>query len=137
MATGILSVGLGLTGFEVVSLVALCLATALWLLLAFGFSALILEDRRRWEAIADTPPALPAVAAPTLLGVRFELLGLTPVAVSLLVIAALVWPVMPIAVLRHLTRRAPGAVFLICVAAQGLAVLRASSRRRSATGLPG
>ncbi|MFC9700071.1 tellurite resistance/C4-dicarboxylate transporter family protein [Streptomyces sp. NPDC056943] len=123
MATGILSVGLSLTGFEAVSVVALCLATALWVLLAFGFSALILEDRRRWESIADTPPALTAVAATTVLGVRFELLGLTPVAVSLLVIAALVWPVTLIAVLRHLTRRAPGAVFLICVATQGLAVL--------------
>ncbi|MFI9748221.1 hypothetical protein [Streptomyces sp. NPDC052494] len=66
-----------------------------------------------------------------------RLFGLTPVAVSLLVIAALVRPVMLIAVLRHLTRRAPGAVFLICVATQGLAVMRASSRRRSATGLPG
>ncbi|MFJ5138696.1 tellurite resistance/C4-dicarboxylate transporter family protein [Streptomyces sp. NPDC088707] len=123
MATGILSVGLGLTGFEVVSVVALWLATALWLLLALGFSALLLRDRRRWEVTADTPPALTAVAATTVLGVRFELLGLTPVAVSLLVIAALVWPVMLVAVLRHLTRRAPGAVFLICVATQGLAVL--------------
>ncbi|MFE6060630.1 tellurite resistance/C4-dicarboxylate transporter family protein [Streptomyces sp. NPDC056431] len=123
MATGILSVGLSLTGFEVVSLVALWLATALWLLLACGFSALLLRDRRRWEVTADTPPALTAVAATTVLGVRFELLGLTPVAVSLLVIAAVVWPVMLVAVLRHLTRRAPGAVFLICVATQGLAVL--------------
>ncbi|WP_078944727.1 tellurite resistance/C4-dicarboxylate transporter family protein [Streptomyces flavochromogenes] len=123
MATGILSVGLSLTGFEVVSVVALWLATALWLLLAFGFSALLLGDRRRWEATADTPPALTAVAATTVLGVRFELLGLTPVAVSLLVLAAVVWPVMLIAVLRHLPRQAPGAVFLICVATQGLAVL--------------
>ncbi|MFJ2933016.1 tellurite resistance/C4-dicarboxylate transporter family protein [Streptomyces sp. NPDC087219] len=123
MATGILSVGLSLTGFEVVSVVALWLATALWLLLALGFSALLLRDPRRWEVTADTPPALTAVAATTVLGVRFELLGLTPVAVSLLVIAALVWPVMLVAVLRHLTRRAPGAVFLICVATQGLAIL--------------
>ncbi|WP_254047476.1 tellurite resistance/C4-dicarboxylate transporter family protein [Streptomyces aureus] len=123
MATGILSVGLSLTGFEVVSVVALWLATALWLLLALGFSALLLGDRRRWEATADTPPALTAVAATTVLGVRFELLGLTPVAVSLLVLAAVVWPVTMVAVLRHLPRRAPGAVFLICVATQGLAVL--------------
>lgn len=123
MATGILSVGLSLAGFEVVSVVALWPAAALWLLLALGFSALLLRDRRRWEATADTPSALTAVAATTVLGVRFELLGLTQVAVSLLVIAALVWPVMLVAVLRHLTRRAPGAVFLICVATQGLAVL--------------
>ncbi|WP_329274868.1 tellurite resistance/C4-dicarboxylate transporter family protein [Streptomyces sp. NBC_00691] len=123
MATGILSVGLSLTGFEVVSVVTLWLATTLWLLLAVGFTALLVRDRRRWEASADTPPALTAVAATTVLGVRFEILGLTPVAVALLVVAALVWPVMLIAVLRHLPRRAPGAVFLICVATQGLAVL--------------
>ncbi|MFB8077036.1 tellurite resistance/C4-dicarboxylate transporter family protein [Streptomyces sp. NPDC056013] len=123
MATGILSVGLSLAGFEVVSVVALWPAAALWLLLALGCSALLLRDRRRWKTTAVTPPALTAVAATTVLGVRFELLGLTPVAVSLLVIAALVWPVMLVAVLRHLTRRAPGAVFLISVATQGLAVL--------------
>ncbi|MFB6627084.1 tellurite resistance/C4-dicarboxylate transporter family protein [Streptomyces sp. NPDC056374] len=123
MATGILSVGLSLAGFEVLSVVALWPAAALWLLLALGFSALLLRDRRRWETTAVTPPALTAVAATTVLGVRFELLGLTPVAVSFLVIAALVWPVMLVAVLRHLTRRAPGAVFLISVATQGLAVL--------------
>ncbi|MGW1926077.1 hypothetical protein ACWCQ0_43695, partial [Streptomyces massasporeus] len=81
MATGILSVGLSLTGFEVVSVVALWLATGLWLLLAIGFAALLVRDRRRWEVTADTPPALTAVAATTVLGVRFELLGLTPVAV--------------------------------------------------------
>ncbi|MFC9592133.1 tellurite resistance/C4-dicarboxylate transporter family protein [Streptomyces sp. NPDC056944] len=125
LATGILSVGLHLTGFETVSVAALCLATTVWLLLAYAFSALLLGDRRRWAASADTPPALTAVAASTVLGARFELLGATPVAVSLLVLAALVWPVLLVAVLRHLTRRAPGAVFLICVATQGLAVLSA------------
>ncbi|MFE7597322.1 tellurite resistance/C4-dicarboxylate transporter family protein [Streptomyces sp. NPDC057494] len=125
LATGILSVGLHLTGFETVSVVALCLATTVWLLLAYAFSALLLGNRRRWAASADTPPALTAVAASTVLGARFELLGATPVAVSFLVLAALVWPVLLVAVLRHLTRRAPGAVFLICVATQGLAVLSA------------
>ncbi|MER7951692.1 tellurite resistance/C4-dicarboxylate transporter family protein [Streptomyces sp. NPDC096079] len=125
LATGILSIGFHLTGLETVSVVALCLAAALWLLLAYDFSALLLGDRRRWAASADTPPALTAVAATTVLGARFELLGRTPVAVALLVLAAAVWPVLLAAVLRHLTRRAPGAVFLICVATQGLAVLSA------------
>ncbi|MFC9386745.1 tellurite resistance/C4-dicarboxylate transporter family protein [Streptomyces venezuelae] len=125
MATGILSVGLHLTGFELLSVVALWLASALWLLLTVGFTALFLGDRRRWRTSAGTPPALTAVAATTVLGVRYELLGWTPVAVGLLVLAALVWPVLLIAVLRHLTRRAPGAAFLICVATQGLAVLSA------------
>ncbi|MGW8765642.1 tellurite resistance/C4-dicarboxylate transporter family protein [Streptomyces sp. NPDC055815] len=125
LATGILSVGLHLTGFEAVSVVALCVAVALWLLLAFDFSTLLLGDRRRWARTADTPAALTAVAASTVLGARFELLGLTPVAVSLLVLAAAAWPVLLAAVLRHLPRRAPGAAFLICVATEGLAVLSA------------
>ncbi|CAM5551298.1 tellurite resistance/C4-dicarboxylate transporter family protein [Streptomyces tanashiensis] len=123
LATGILSVGLHLTGFEGVSVVTLCLATALWLLLAFDFSTLLLGDLRRWAATADTPPALTAVAATTVLGARFELLGLTPVAVAFLVLASAVWPVLLATVLLHLARRAPGAAFLVCVATQGLAVL--------------
>ncbi|MFK0227423.1 tellurite resistance/C4-dicarboxylate transporter family protein [Streptomyces sp. NPDC090303] len=125
LATGILSVGLSQTGFEAVSVVALCLATAVWLLLAYGFAALLVRDRRRWAASAGTPPALTGVAASTVLGARFELLGATPVAVAFLVLGALVWPVLLVAVLRHLTRRARGAVFLVCVATQGLAVLSA------------
>lgn len=44
MATGILSVGLHLTGFELLSVVALWLASALWLLLTIGFTALFLGD---------------------------------------------------------------------------------------------
>ncbi|MFE7515966.1 tellurite resistance/C4-dicarboxylate transporter family protein [Streptomyces sp. NPDC057540] len=125
LATGILSVGLRLTGFEAVSVVALCLATAVWLLLAYAFVSLLLGDRRRWAVSAGSPPALTAVAASTVLGARFELLGATPVAVAFLVVAAVVWPVLLVAVLRHLPRRAPGAVFLVCVATQGLAVLSA------------
>ncbi|MER5961501.1 tellurite resistance/C4-dicarboxylate transporter family protein [Streptomyces sp. NPDC002057] len=125
MATGILSAGLYLAGFDVLSVVALCLATALWLLLAWDFATLLLGDRRRWEASADTPAALTAVAATTVLGVRYELLGATPVAVALLLLAVLVWPVLLRTVLRRLERPAPGAAFLICVATQGLAVLSA------------
>ncbi|MFD3992912.1 tellurite resistance/C4-dicarboxylate transporter family protein [Streptomyces sp. NPDC058583] len=125
MATGILSVGLHLTGLETLSLVALGLATALWTLLAFDFATLLLGDRRRWEATADTPPALTAVAATTVLGVRYELLGATPVAVALLLLSAVMWPGLLAAVLRHLGRPAPGAAFLICVATQGIAVLGA------------
>ncbi|MFD5915901.1 tellurite resistance/C4-dicarboxylate transporter family protein [Kitasatospora sp. NPDC058201] len=125
MATGIISVGFHLTGFDVLSTVALVLAAAIWLLLAAGFAALLVGDRRGWTSLARTPPALTAVAATDVLGVRLDLLGWTGTAAALLVLATAAWPVLLTAVLRHLGRRMPGAAFLICVATQGLAVLAA------------
>ncbi|MFG2331545.1 tellurite resistance/C4-dicarboxylate transporter family protein [Streptomyces sp. NPDC048604] len=125
MASAILSVGLQPAGFEVLSVVALCLAGALWLLLAAAFATLAVRDRGQWSARADTPPALTAVAATTVLGVRLALLGWTAAATLLLVLAAAVWPFLLTGVLRHLRRGAPGAVFLVCVATEGLAVLAA------------
>ncbi|MGW4894825.1 tellurite resistance/C4-dicarboxylate transporter family protein [Kitasatospora sp. NPDC004240] len=125
MATGILSVGLHLTGFEVLSVLDLVLAGVLWLLLAGGFAALLLTDRHGWAARADTPPALTAVAATTVLGVRLDQIGWTAVAAVLLVLATAAWAVLLPAVLEHLPRPAPGAAFLICVATEGLAVLAA------------
>ncbi|NGN69992.1 hypothetical protein G5C51_39660 [Streptomyces sp. A7024] len=125
MATGILSVGLHLTGHEGVSRVALALTAAAWLTLAGLFAYRLLRTPARWVAEADTPPALTAVAASTVLGTRLALLGggARPVAVALLVVAALLWPVLLTAVVRHWGRRMPGAVFLVCVATQGLVVL--------------
>ncbi|MEV5970524.1 tellurite resistance/C4-dicarboxylate transporter family protein [Streptomyces sp. NPDC051921] len=123
MATGILSVGLSLVGLEVVSLVAFVLSWALWLVLAGDFMALFLSDRRGWEGQADTPPALTAVAATTILGVRCALLGWGPMGLALLGVSAAAWAVLLPAVLRHLGHRMPGGAFLICVATQGLVVL--------------
>ncbi|WP_399095691.1 tellurite resistance/C4-dicarboxylate transporter family protein [Streptomyces sp. BBFR2] len=125
MATGTLSVGLRLTGFAALSSVALGLATALWLLLAGSFTAQLLRHRDHWKSQTRTPPALTAVAATTVLGVRYAALGATPLAAALLLVAALLWPGLLGSVLRHLTRRAPGSAFLICVATQGLVVLAA------------
>ncbi|MFG2298691.1 tellurite resistance/C4-dicarboxylate transporter family protein [Streptomyces sp. NPDC048603] len=125
MATGIISIGLHLIGHEASSVVVFALAVLVWVLLAIGFVSLLLQDRRSWRARADTPPALTSVAATCVLGVRFELLGAAPVAVALLVFAAAVWPVLLTTVLRHLGRRMPGGVFLVCVATQALVVLSA------------
>ncbi|MFI8825579.1 tellurite resistance/C4-dicarboxylate transporter family protein [Streptomyces sp. NPDC053431] len=123
MATGILSVGLRLVGLDGVSLVAFGLAGALWLVLAGDFASLLLGDRRGWQARADTPPALTAVAATTVLGVRCALFEWWPVALTLLGIAAVAWAALLPSVLRHLGHRMPGGAFLICVATQGLALL--------------
>ncbi|MFD7258150.1 tellurite resistance/C4-dicarboxylate transporter family protein [Streptomyces sp. NPDC059874] len=125
MATGVISIGLHLTGHEVLSLAALVVAGALWSVLAADFTARLLGDRRRFRSEADTPAALTAVAATTVLGTRLSALGWQTVAAALLALAAALWPVLMLHVVRHWRRRMPGVAFLVCVATQGIAVLAA------------
>ncbi|CAM5247465.1 tellurite resistance/C4-dicarboxylate transporter family protein [Streptomyces xanthochromogenes] len=134
MATAIISVGLHLTGHETLSRVWLALAVALWLLLAGDFLVRLLSDRDRWSGEADTPPALTAVAATTVLGTRLSALGWETPAAALLALAAALWPVLLIAVVRHWQRRMPGVAFLVCVATQGLGVLAATLSLADGTG---
>ncbi|MFJ9813906.1 tellurite resistance/C4-dicarboxylate transporter family protein [Streptomyces sp. NPDC101151] len=126
MATGIVSVGLHLTGAETVSLVFLWLACVAWLALAADFLVRLVTQRRRWVAEAKSPGALTAVAATAVLGTRFSALGRQTPAGALLALAVLLWPVLLFLVLRHWERRMPGAVFLCCVATQAPAVLAAT-----------
>ncbi|MFE3258056.1 MFS transporter [Nocardia sp. NPDC059091] len=126
MATGILSVGTHLTGYETVSRLLLALAGIIWLVLAADFVSRQLWDHDRWVSDADTPAALTAVAATTVLGTRLCLLGWQVVAIALLVVATVVWPVLLVMVIRHWNRRMPGAVFLVCVSTEGLSVLAAT-----------
>ncbi|MDJ0380082.1 tellurite resistance/C4-dicarboxylate transporter family protein [Streptomyces sp. G-G2] len=125
MAAGIISVGLSLTGNGAPSLAALAVAGGLWLVLAADFTARWYGDRGRFRAEADTPAALTAVAATTVLGARLSMAGWRPVAVVLLAAAVLLWPWLMHSVVRHWRRGSPGAAFLVCVATQGLAVLAA------------
>ncbi|MFE5805560.1 tellurite resistance/C4-dicarboxylate transporter family protein [Streptomyces sp. NPDC056491] len=126
MATGIISVGLHLTGYEVVSLAALAVAGALWLVLAADFTFRLLGDRGRFRAEADTPAALTAVAATAVIGARLSVQGWQTAAAVLLVLATVLWPGLLLNVVRHWEQRMPGAAFLGCVATQGLSVLAAS-----------
>ncbi|AZM92406.1 tellurite resistance/C4-dicarboxylate transporter family protein [Streptomyces sp. W1SF4] len=126
MACGILSIGLELTGHTRLSLAALVVAGGLWLVLAGDFAVRLVGDRGRFRAEADTPAALTAVAATTVLGARLSQLGRPREAAALLALAALLWPGLLVSVLRHWRRRMPGAAFLVCVATQGLAVLAAA-----------
>ncbi|MGW0971651.1 tellurite resistance/C4-dicarboxylate transporter family protein [Streptomyces sp. NPDC002516] len=123
MATGILSIGLHLTGHETLSRIALVLASLTWVGLASDFVARLLGDREQWARRAGTPAGLDAVAATTVLGTRFSVLGWRGLAEVLLALAAVLWPVLLLAVLRHWRRRMAGEVFLVCVATQGLSVL--------------
>ncbi|MDQ0599524.1 hypothetical protein QF037_003869 [Streptomyces canus] len=70
MATGIVSVGLHLTGYETLSRIALALAGVAWAALAADFAVRLLWDRAGWVAQAETPGALTAVAATAVLGTR-------------------------------------------------------------------
>ncbi|MEV7343182.1 tellurite resistance/C4-dicarboxylate transporter family protein [Streptomyces sp. NPDC093544] len=126
MATGIVSVGLHLTGYETLSRAALALASAAWLALAADFAVRLVRDRTRWAAEASTPPGLTAVAATTILGLRLSALGWQELAEALLALSAVLWPVLLFVVVRHWSRRMPGGVFLVCVATQGLSVLGAT-----------
>ncbi|MGX1476900.1 UNVERIFIED_CONTAM: tellurite resistance protein TehA-like permease [Streptomyces canus] len=126
MATGIVSVGLHLTGYEALSRIALVLGCAAWLGLAADFALRLLRERTRWFADAGTPGALTAVAATTVLGTRFSALGRQTLAEALLALSALLWPVLIVLVVGNWKRRMPGGVFLGCVATQGLAVLGAT-----------
>ncbi|UWE10886.1 hypothetical protein NYE86_20670 [Actinacidiphila bryophytorum] len=126
MATGIISVGLHLTGHPTLSGAALALAGAMWAVLAAAFAVRFGLDRAGWQAAAANPPALTAVAATCVLGTRLSLFGWQTAAAVLLALAAAVWPWLLVSVLRHLRRPAPGAAFLVCVATEGLAVLAAT-----------
>ncbi|MFF4685789.1 tellurite resistance/C4-dicarboxylate transporter family protein [Streptomyces sp. NPDC001307] len=126
MATGILSVGLHMTGDEAVSRVALALTCVAWAVLAAGFLLRLVGERGRWAAEAESPGALTSVAATTVLGTRISALGRHTLAEALLALAALLWPVLLFLVVRRWRPRMPGAVFLCCVATEGLAVLAAT-----------
>ncbi|MFG1672544.1 tellurite resistance/C4-dicarboxylate transporter family protein, partial [Streptomyces sp. Y7] len=126
MATGIVSVALHQTGYETLSRIALALACAAWLALAADFTARLVLDRQRWLKEAATPAALTAIAATTVLGTRFAALGWVTLAEALLALATVLWPGLLLTVLRHWRRHMPGAVFLGCVATEGLAVLGAT-----------
>ncbi|RDI67907.1 voltage-gated anion channel [Nocardia pseudobrasiliensis] len=130
MATGIISIGLHLTDFEVLSVLWLVLAAGAWLVLAADFTVRLLSDQDRWRSEADTPPALTAVAATTVLGTRLALLGWSVLAVFALVIAVAVWPLLLAFVIRRWGARMPGAAFLVCVSTQGIAVLSATLAAR-------
>lgn len=133
MATGIVSVALHLTGREVLSRIALALACVAWLILAANFVYLLFADRPQWVERAGTPGALTAVAATTVVGTRFSLLGWSLLAAVLLVLAAVLWPWLLLLVVQHWGRRMPGAVFLGCVATEGLAVLAATLAAATST----
>ncbi|MFF8591309.1 tellurite resistance/C4-dicarboxylate transporter family protein [Streptomyces sp. NPDC015220] len=133
MASGIVSIGLHLTGYDLPSYAVLAVACAAWLALATDFVVRLVRERSRWLAEAGTPAALTGVAATAVLGTRFSVLGRQVLADALLALAFVLWPWLLVLVLRNAKRPMPGAVFLCCVATEGLAVLGASVARAQDT----
>jgi hypothetical protein len=95
-----------------------------------------------WAPCGPLPPppgALTAVAATTVLGPRFSVLGWQALAEALPALAALPWPALVVQVVQvvgHRKQRMPGAVFLACVATQGIAVLGATLAAAEAVAEP-
>jgi tellurite resistance protein TehA-like permease len=128
MATGVLASGLETVGVRWAAEVMLALAALSWLLLAALFAvrlgARAARRSRRWAEEADTPASLTGVAATSVLGTGFALLGAHGLATALLALAALLWPRLLPDVLWHERHRGlPGAAYLVCVATQSLVVL--------------
>ncbi|WP_344006819.1 tellurite resistance/C4-dicarboxylate transporter family protein [Streptomyces thermocarboxydovorans] len=126
MACGIVSLALHLAGYEVLSRIMLGVACVAWAGLAAEFALRLLREHTRWRAEAQTPGALTAVAATTVIGSRFAAEGWSTLAEALLALAAVLWPPLLVLVVRSWQPRMPGAVFLCCVATQGLALLAAT-----------
>ncbi|MFG2279136.1 tellurite resistance/C4-dicarboxylate transporter family protein [Streptomyces asoensis] len=125
MATGILSIGLHLTGHGTLSRVALVMTAVAWLALAADFAVRLTRRSEQWLTEARSPEAPTAVAATTVLGTGLATLGRPTPAEALLALGAVLWPVLLVTAGRRLHRGMPGTVFLCCVATQGLAVLGA------------
>lgn len=121
MGTGIVSIALRLDGRGVVSDALMAIACALW--------AILLATTLRGRLDATSPEALTAVAGTCVLGTRLTLQGWRLPGIVLLVSGTLAWPPLLASVLRHWSRPARGAGFLITVSAEGLAVLAATLAR--------
>ncbi|MFE1323368.1 hypothetical protein ACFW7K_07525 [Streptomyces sp. NPDC058735] len=118
LTTATVSVGLDSAGYEVLSRILLALSCASWLG-AVAYAVLRLPGTA-WRE--ETPAALTFTAATALVGTGFRAAGLRDTAAGLLALAALLW--IPLLGARVPDRQ--GAVFLRCVATQGLAVLGAA-----------
>jgi len=126
MGTGIVSIGLALSGEERLSRVLLALDAMTWAVLAILLPARALRDRARFREDLRTPAAFTAVAGTGVLGTRLTLLGWNWAGSLLLVVALLVWLGLIGPVLRHWSTPTIGASFILTVGTESLALLAAA-----------
>ena len=123
MATGIVSTGLSLDGRRTLSDAILAVDVALWAALCVVFVLRALAHRERSLEDARSPAALTAVAGTVVLGSRFALLGVDPLAEALLALALCAWLALLAPVLRHWRTPTVGVSFMLTVATESIAVL--------------
>jgi tellurite resistance protein TehA-like permease len=126
MATGIVSIALSLDGQHALSYVLLAAAAAAWIMLCLVLAGRIVRERERVCNEACSPAALTGAASTAVLGARLAMVGWSRVAIVLLGIAAAVWLLLLVPVLRHWVTPTSGVSFLLTVSTESLAVLCAT-----------
>jgi tellurite resistance protein TehA-like permease len=126
MGTGIVSADLYLDGRNALSLALLVIAATVWVVLGLLLAGRFVFDRGRFEREASSPAALTGVAGTAVLGTRLSFLGWQWAAVSLMVVAAVLWTGLIGRVLRAWVTPTVGASFVLVVSTEALAVLAAT-----------
>ncbi len=130
MATGIVSIALSLDRQQALSRVLLAVAAAAWIMLSLVLASRTMRERERVCNEACSPAALTGAAGTAVLGARLAMLGWTGVATALLGIAAAVWLLLLVPVLRHWVTPTSGVSLLLTVSSESLAVLCATLAER-------
>ncbi len=143
MATGIVSVAMHSVGWEAISVALLVITAAAWTQFGAVFFGRLRLARARWWREAQRPTALTAVAGTAVLGSRLVQAGWAWAGWALLVVATLLCLLLIGSLARvrsprrALAPRYTGAVFLVVVAPESLAVLAASLGMRLDLEWPG
>ncbi|MFL5864130.1 MAG: tellurite resistance/C4-dicarboxylate transporter family protein [Solirubrobacteraceae bacterium] len=126
MGTGIVSIGLTLDGYEMLSRILLVITSLMWVTLAVLVSLRSRRDAERLLRDIQTPSALTLIAGTAVLGTRLALLGWTWAGSAALVATAVSWALLSRQVLRHWTTPTVGASLMLTVSTESLAVLTAT-----------
>jgi hypothetical protein len=125
MATGIVAVGMQLSGHGDIADVLLAVCAAGWLVLAIAFLYRLVACTDEWWLETSQLGALTAVAGSTVLAAALStVLGWRLVPLLLWIVAAVLWVIVVARALVRLPPRAPqGLVFLLTVATQGVSLV--------------
>lgn len=123
MGTGIVSVALALDGAPVLSWILFAATALAWLVLTVLLAAEVLAAGDAAHDAMRAPGAFTVVAGTAVVGTRAGMAGWTWVAAALLALAAALWAMLVVPVLRHQAHRAAGIAFLVSVATESIALL--------------
>jgi hypothetical protein len=125
MATGIVAVGMELSGHGVIADILLAVCAAGWLVLATAFLYRLVARTDEWWLETSQLGALTAVAGSTVLAAALStVLDWRLVPLLLWIVALILWVIVVSRALVRLPPRAPqGLVFLLTVATQGVSLV--------------